>query len=313
MDVVALFQYGVTQAVATLGTATTPEHAELLFRNAPDVVFCFDGDKAGRGAAWKALESALPRMRDGRQAFFLFLPEGEDPDSIVRKDGAAGFEARLQHAVPLSEFLFAELGKDVKLTSLDGRARLAERARPLLAQIPDGVFRDLMHARLTELTGANIANAKAETPHLQPPAPSRMSTAPRRSLVRSAITLLLQDPTLALDVVWPPLFSALRQPGVGLLVELIAVVRERPRITTGALIEHLAGREEESALRKLALQALPGDAGKWSEEWRGALQQLDQQTLQQRLEELRAQQMNTGLSGEEKDELRALLQLVARR
>ncbi|MBS0460876.1 MAG: DNA primase, partial [Proteobacteria bacterium] len=82
MDVVALFQYGVTQAVATLGTATTPEHAELLFRNAPDVVFCFDGDKAGRGAAWKALEAALPRMRDGRQAFFLFLPEGEDPDSI---------------------------------------------------------------------------------------------------------------------------------------------------------------------------------------------------------------------------------------
>ena len=102
MDVVALFQYGVTQAVATLGTATTPDHAELLFRNAADVVFCFDGDKAGRGAAWKALESALPRMRDGRQAFFLFLPEGEDPDTIVRKVGAAGFEARLRHATPLS-------------------------------------------------------------------------------------------------------------------------------------------------------------------------------------------------------------------
>ena len=95
MDVVALFQYGVTQAVATLGTATTPDHAELLFRNAPDVIFCFDGDKAGRSAAWRALESVLPRMRDGRQAFFLFLPEGEDPDTIVRKDGAAGFEARL--------------------------------------------------------------------------------------------------------------------------------------------------------------------------------------------------------------------------
>ena len=102
MDVVALAQYGVSQAVATLGTATTPEHAELLFRNAPDVYFCFDGDRAGRGAAWKALESVLPRMKDGRQALFLFLPEGEDPDSLVRKEGVAGFDARLREAMPLS-------------------------------------------------------------------------------------------------------------------------------------------------------------------------------------------------------------------
>ncbi|MGH8108545.1 MAG: DNA primase, partial [Arenimonas sp.] len=96
MDVVALFQYGVTQAVATLGTATTPDHAELLFRNAADVYFCFDGDRAGRGAAWKAVESIMPRMKDGRQAYFLFLPDGEDPDSIVRQEGAEGFDARLQ-------------------------------------------------------------------------------------------------------------------------------------------------------------------------------------------------------------------------
>ncbi|HEY4559875.1 MAG TPA: DNA primase, partial [Lysobacter sp.] len=106
MDVIALFQHGVTQAVATLGTATTSEHAELLFRNAADVYFCFDGDRAGRGAAWKAVESVLPRMKDGRQAFFLFLPEGEDPDSIVRNEGRDGFEARLQSATPLSQFLF---------------------------------------------------------------------------------------------------------------------------------------------------------------------------------------------------------------
>ena len=91
MDVVALFQHGVDAAVATLGTATTPDHAELLFRNAPDVYFCFDGDRAGRGAAWKAVESVLPRMKDGRQAFFLFLPDGEDPDSLVRSEGARRF------------------------------------------------------------------------------------------------------------------------------------------------------------------------------------------------------------------------------
>ncbi|MBS0193905.1 MAG: DNA primase [Proteobacteria bacterium] len=311
MDVVALFQYGVTQAVATLGTATTPEHAELLFRNAPDVVFCFDGDKAGRGAAWKALESALPRMRDGRQAFFLFLPEGEDPDSIVRKDGAAGFEARLAQAMPLSEFLFAELSKDVKLGSLDGKARLAERARPLLAQIPDGAFRDLMHARLTELTGANLAKPQPETPRA--PAPQRAGATARRSLVRSAICLLLQEPALAQDTPWPPLFGALRQPGVGLLVELVALVRERPQLTTGALLEHMAGREEEAALHKLAQQTLPGDTATWREEWRDVLAQLDQQTLAQRVDELKTQQANAGLSNEDKDELRELMKLIVRR
>ena len=144
MDVVSLFQFGVKEAVATLGTATTPEHAELLFRNAPDVYFCFDGDAAGQRAAWRALESVLPRMKDGRQAFFLFLPDGEDPDTIVRQEGATGFDARLQQAMPLSEFFFQELGKDIKLSTLDGKARLAERARPLLAQSPDGAFGDLM-------------------------------------------------------------------------------------------------------------------------------------------------------------------------
>src|SRR6476659_9793473 len=185
MDVVALFQFGVTQAVATLGTATTPDHAELLFRNAADVVFCFDGDKAGRGAAWKALESALPRMRDGRQAFFLFLPEGEDPDSIVRKDGAIGFEARLQHATPLSEFLFAELGKDVNLSTLDGRARLAERARPLLAQIPDGAFRDLMLGELDRIT-----NVRIRADALPTEAPRRPAKPQERTLLRTAIALL---------------------------------------------------------------------------------------------------------------------------
>jgi DNA primase len=312
MDVVALFQFGVTQAVATLGTATTPDHAELLFRNAADVVFCFDGDKAGRGAAWKALESALPRMRDGRQVFFLFLPEGEDPDSIVRKDGAIGFEARLQHATPLSEFLFAELGKDVNLGTLDGRARLAERARPLLAQIPDGAFRDLMHARLTEIAGVGAATVAKPSAPPRSAAPQTRA-APRRSLVRSAIALLLQEPSLAQDAPWPPLFAALRQPGIDLLVELIQLLRERSQLTTGALLEHMAEREESAALQKLALQSLPGDSAIWRNEWRDVLGQLDQQTLQQRVEELKARQSEAGLSDEQKDELRELMRMFARR
>ena len=152
MDVVSLWQFGITTAVATLGTATTPDHAELLFRNAADVYFCFDGDAAGRRAAWKALESVLPRMTDGRQAFFLFLPEGEDPDTVVRSQGAAALDAALAAAQPLSEFFFAQLSSDVDLSSADGKSRLAERAKAFIARIPDGEFRDRMQALLVQRT-----------------------------------------------------------------------------------------------------------------------------------------------------------------
>ena len=341
MDVVALFQFGVTQAVATLGTATTPDHAELLFRNAADVVFCFDGDKAGRGAAWKALESALPRMRDGRQAFFLFLPDGEDPDSIVRKDGAAGFEARLHHAMPLSEFFFDQLSRDTDLSIPDGQARLAEKAKKYIEQIPDGAFRDRMEdlriekteagyhpsAQLSEKLNQLSKSLKKESYIIgrggipdgylmtqgQGIPSTTTSRSPKRSLVRSAIALLLQLPALAQETPWPPWFVALRQPGVGLLVELIALLRERPQLTTGALLEHMAEREESDALQKLALQTLPGDAAIWRNEWRDVLAQLDQQTLQQRVEELKARQSEAGLSDVEKDELRELMRSFAQR
>jgi DNA primase len=304
MDVVALFQYGVTQAVATLGTATTPDHAELLFRNAADVYFCFDGDRAGRGAAWKAVESILPRMKDGRQAFFLFLPEGEDPDSIVRSEGAAGFDARLAAATSLSEFFFAELAKDVNLLSLEGKARLAERAKPYLGNIPDGAFRDLMQQRLTELTGVGARAAIAEPAHVPSMAPIRSGNAPRRSLVRSAIALLLQQPALALALEPPYLFGALRQPGIPLLMELIALVRERPDISTGVLLEHFAEREEGVALQKLAMHAFPGEEATWRREFLDALAQLDRQTRLQRVEEL---QLKGALDEAEKNELRELL------
>lgn len=306
MDVIALFQHGITQAVATLGTATTPDHAELLFRNAPDVYFCFDGDTAGRRAAGKAMESVLPRMKDGRQAFFLFLPDGEDPDTLVRNEGSAGFDARLRDATPLSTFFFDELAKDVNLGTLDGKARMAERAKPLLAQIPDGAFGDLMRQRLTELTGVG-----ARTTAQAPPASQRSRTpsaqTQKRSLVRSAIALLLQQPSLALALEPPYTFSALRQPGVPLLAELVALVRERPDITTGGVLEHFAEREEIAALQKLASQDMPGEAALWQNEFADAMAQLEKQMLHQRIDELQAKQRETGLDDDDKVELRALL------
>ncbi|HWS78805.1 MAG TPA: DNA primase [Thermomonas sp.] len=306
MDVVALAQYGVSQAVATLGTATTPDHAELLFRNAPDVYFCFDGDRAGRAAAWKALESVLPRMKDGRQAFFLFLPDGEDPDSIVRKEGVDGFDARLRDATPLSEFFYASLSGDVNLSSLDGKARLAERCKPLLAQIPDGAFGDLMQQRLTELTGVG---ARASTPQTHVPVKRagqalRGSSAQKPSLVRSAITHLLHRPGFALDLQPPYRFAMSQQPGIDLLSELVLLIRERPDISTGALLEHFEGREELVSLQKLAVLQLPGEEENLRSQFLDNIERLQIDGMQQRRSEL--QTRIATLTAEEKQELLVL-------
>ncbi|NCT86981.1 DNA primase [Stenotrophomonas acidaminiphila] len=310
MDVVSLFQFGVTQAVATLGTATTPDHAELLFRNAPDVYFCFDGDAAGRRAAWRALESVLPRMKDGRQAFFLFLPDGEDPDTIVRKEGADAFDARLKQATPLSQFFFDELTREINLGTLDGKARLAERARPMLAQIPDGAFGDLMKQELQRLTG--IGRAPAGTAAAAAPV-RRAAAAPvqKRSLVRAAIALLLQQPSLALSLEGHHAIAGLRLPGIELLLELLELVQQRPDISTGALLEHFDGREEQAALHRLAAVALPGDEASWTQELHDAIVQLEKQLLQQRLDELQAKQRQQGLDETDKFELRELLKARA--
>ena len=302
MDVVALHQFGLTQAVATLGTATTSDHAEILFRNAADVFFCFDGVRPGGQAAWRAVESVLPRMRDGRQAWFLFIPDGEDPDTLIRKEGIDGFEQRLRQATPLSEFFFAETGKDVNLASIDGKARLAERARPLIAQIPDGAFRDLMYAELERLSGARtVIPASTSTP-------AQAGTRPaQRSLVRSAITLLVQNPALASELQPPWTFSELRLAGVPLLVELIGLCRDRPSLSTGSLLEHFAGREESAALNKLAQADLLVDAESGRSEFLGAIEQLDVQPSQLRLDVLIARQPAGTLSDAERDELRQLM------
>jgi DNA primase len=150
MDTVRLHQAGITYAVATLGTSTTPEHLKRIFRLVGEVVFAFDGDRAGRAAAWRALNNALPEAREGREIRFLFLPDGHDPDTLVGEEGREAFEARLDGALPLSEYLVQELSAEVDLAHADGRARFAEAARPLVARVPPGVYRELLIARLAE-------------------------------------------------------------------------------------------------------------------------------------------------------------------
>jgi len=301
MDAIALHQAGLPIAVATLGTATTAEHAEMLFRTAPDVVFCFDGDRAGRAAAWKALDAALPKLRDGRQAYFLFLPDGEDPDSLVRKEGKAGFERRLGEATPLSEYFFSELGRDVDASSLDGRARLAERARPFIARLPDGAFRDLLEQELEKRSGVRRRSAPTVTT-----APAARKSV-GRSLVRSAIALLLGQPELAAQVSAPYPFLAFDKPGVGVLAELLDLARARPDANAAMLVERFAGRPEYGVLQELAGQDSVGDAPTQAIEFHEALQRMCEQASAQRRSELTGKSRSGELDAAEKVELRQLL------
>ena len=252
MDVVALAQYGVDHAVATLGTATTPRHLKRLFRLSPSIIFCFDGDRAGRAAAWRALEAALPELGGGRQISFLFLPDGDDPDSLVRREGGETFRDLAAKATSLPDFLFEKLAGETDMDRIDGRARLVELAKPLLARLPEGPLRELMHQRLREETGVQ----STETPHaskVRQPSSRRPTPSQRLSPIATAISLLLQQPGLATQFVLPEhLDDSADEPGLQLLITLHKMARGESRLTTGALLERFRDSEDASTLEKLA-------------------------------------------------------------
>jgi DNA primase len=311
MDVVALAQFGLSNAVATLGTATTPEHLERLFRTVSEVVFCFDGDAAGRGAAWRALENALPVLRDGREARFLFLPEGEDPDTLVRRIGADAFCQQTVDSVPLSKYFFESLCAQVDTGSVDGKARLVELAKPLLKRLPDSVFRDLMMESLSELSGLKVAQLRqrvfgqvAEAP---PAVPDRPQQDHGRSPVRVAVRLLLEQPALGNSLKTPFGFEDLRLAGVPLLVELLELVRANPHLSIGGILEHWRDRPEQRHLARLATAPLDLPAEGLEPEFIGAVQRLTEQRNRQKLEDLLEKDSRSGLTASEKSALKQLL------
>lgn len=252
MDVVALAQSGVDYAVATLGTATTRDHLERIFRFAPHVVFCFDGDRAGREAARRVLDTALSVLHEGRQASFLFLPEGEDPDTLVRKEGGDGFRARLKQAVPLPDFFYQTLAAEVDLGRLDGRARLVELAKPLLSKLPAGVFRQLMWDRLAAISGVSIKDG--EHPEAPRAAANAVRHGPHRppSTMRVALGLLVQHPELVRHVPEREVFQSLEQPGMELLYGVVELLKANPHLNTAAVVEHFRDTPDEQAIAKLA-------------------------------------------------------------
>ncbi|MGD9387813.1 MAG: DNA primase [Gammaproteobacteria bacterium] len=319
MDVVGLREAGIPWAVATLGTATTPEHLERLFRVTEEVVFSFDGDRAGRQAAWRALENALPVLREGRQVRFLFLPEGEDPDSLVRAEGAEAFAARLDHALPLSDYLHDELAGRVDMDSMDGRARLAELAKPLVARVPEGVFRSLLVRRIARAAGMDetaygrFVEAAAGEPPRTPVRPAgRARPAPGRgSLVRRAVALVVHFPGQVAGVPVPEGLAGSDRPGIDLLLELLADTR--PGMSAGGLLERWREHEAWPHLQKLAAAEMLATEEVAAAELRDCLERLEEERVRLRHEALFEISRSRRLDAAEREELKTLDARLARR
>jgi DNA primase len=336
MDVVRLHQAGITYAVATLGTATTQEHLHKIFRMTSELVFCFDGDRAGLQAAWRALENALPLARDGRELKFMFLPEGHDPDTLVAAEGADAFESRLKTALPLSEYLVQHLVGQVDLTHVDGRAKLAALAAPLFGRMPDGIYRELLAdrlaaeirmpaARLKERlfagAGGSAAGAGAP-PRANRPAVfaepgdarrSRMS-AGRGNLLKQAIALVLHHPAAARAVDRPAALSVLDKPGIAVLQELLEQAASMPKPSTAMLLERWRDRPEYTRLTELAMEdPMVVEAQGAAKELQMAFEKLlEAYGPGRRMDELLRKAEEQGLNYEEKTELSLLLKKKVR-
>jgi len=320
MDVVRLAQAGIHYAVATLGTATTPEHLNRLFRVTNEVVFCFDGDRAGRVAAWRALENSLGHARDGRQLRFMFLPEGHDPDSLVGEEGKDAFEARLGDAVPLSEFLVGQLAAQADLGSVDGRAQLAELAKPLVQRVPEGIYRELLLDRLAEevrmpanrLLVLLGLDGSAPAAAVRPAAarPRAAVGAGRKPLLTQAIMLVLHHPGAARSVADLEALRELPARGVDVLVELIEAAAAEPGLTTAQLVERWRDRPEGARLAQLAAgESLVQDRAAAERELRTAVHKLVTEAgPNRRLDELIAASVERKLTLEEQQEFQALLE-----
>jgi len=306
MDVVMLDQHGVQNAVATLGTAITADQAARLLRLADAVVFAFDGDNAGRKAAWRALENSLPQAQDGKRLSFLFLPEGEDPDSFVRTEGADAFHALCDQAMPLSDFLFAELTSQTDLGSQEGQVRLAKLAEPYLSKLGQApLLKRMLQQRLASLTGLEPPRAQRG----QRGAPMQRSPRGRAGVQPSAWQIALQavlhDPTRATRMVELP---ESERPESVALATLVALLREHPELSTRDLVEHFRGREEQGLLEHAAAGLLAWDEDYDVEaDFQGALNTLSAQAGRAQARELSGRKPSE-LTPEEKTRLLASLQ-----
>lgn len=316
MDVVMLAQHGIHEAVATLGTATTREHLALIYKSTRRVVFCFDGDRAGRSAAWRALEQALPEVHGDRECLFMFLPDGHDPDTLVQEIGAPAFRERIAQAQTLSGFLLGELTRQVNLATLDGRARLAALARPFLDKLKPGPLQTLMVdelARLTRLRREDFAvargggDAEAEAPAEAPvrAVPPRLEVGGTRP-VRRALQLLLERPDLADRVADVERLAGADVHGIAALIEALDFFQENAGANAGQLLEYWRGTPKATALEALMRQEVPLDDAGIEREFMDVIRHLQQRALRTRRDHLLAEASLRALSRAELAEVTEL-------
>ncbi|SHE19092.1 DNA primase [methanotrophic endosymbiont of Bathymodiolus puteoserpentis (Logatchev)] len=308
MDVIALSQFGLGYAVATLGTATSKEHLELLFRFSSEIVLCFDGDKAGRAASWRAVEAALPSLKDGRQVKIMQLPAGDDPDILVRQEGLVAFEQRIASAASLSAFFFDRLKQGLNLNDLEGRASLASKAKGYLEKIPSGVFQDLMLEKLKEISKVDQLDFFGNPTTLKVSRHKQKQADVKLSPVRIAISLLLQNPSL-IDVLEEKNINwqSLNFPGISLLKTIVEIIVESPNINLPSLLEYFRGKEEESYIGVMMNHDFFISGDELKEEFSGAIDRLISQGQESRLDQLIAKERASGLSEHERKELLSML------
>ena len=312
MDVVALAQFGVTNAVAALGTAATSDHLQLLFRQAKQIICCFDGDRAGRDAAWRALENALPLLRDGTDLQFLFLPDGEDPDTIVRAEGAEGFNQRLDQAMAFREYFYDHLTEQVDLRTDAGKAELVGQAKQLIAKVASEFYRDLLTESLAHRLGRTVGEIERLIPAAEQSASRK--DAPKRDKVTPvsrAIGLLVQHPRLGQLVPVHEELTGLALPGMKVFMELHRQTAERT-LTSAQVLENWRGSKFENRLRELASWDHQVQEENLEDEFSETYRYLIDRYLEQRYEELKALP-TAELTRERLQELNELLRLMKRK
>ncbi|KXJ50625.1 MAG: DNA primase [Colwellia sp. Phe_37] len=311
MDVVALAQNGVDYAVASLGTATTSEQLQTLFRTVKEVICCYDGDRAGRDAAWRAMDNALPMIQDGYSLKFVFLPDGQDPDSMIREQGQAAFEKILDNATPLSTFLFEHLLAQIDMTSPEGKGAAIGAFKPYLAKLPESNLKDAIVTKLANQFGANnemqlkklhknFANAEQN---------KAKAVRPKITPVRLAIALLLEHPHIVETLPDANLLADLNMPGIPLLNQLLALCKQNPKVNSAQLLEHFRGQEAEKQLTKLMCMEHHVEPENAEGTFLDTIEKFLNVFIEQRTELLLEQSRSSKLSDDEKLELHELLSL----
>tara|TARA_R110001583_G_scaffold296_5_gene2686 strand:+ start:576 stop:2330 length:1755 start_codon:yes stop_codon:yes gene_type:complete len=308
MDVVALAQHGVDYAVASLGTSTTSEQLQTLFRTVKEVICCYDGDRAGRDAAWRAMENALPLIRDGFSLKFVFLPDGEDPDSLIREKGQQVFEKILNEAMPLSQFLFDKFLEDNPVKSMEEKVALIDKLQPYIFKLPDSILKNTIIEEMAAHFGVTSEKRLLE---LQKRNANPIKKIARKSTkitpVRLAIALLLEHPHIVTELGDISVLAPLKVPGVDLLTQLLQLCQQNPEIKTAQLLEYFRDTEQGKQLAKLMCWQHHVTADAAADVFLDSIEKLLNDFVEKRTEFLLQKARLKQITPQERQELQAIL------